>query len=120
MNTQFEVGQIIRQSGVEGSPTYKVEGFVMDLLMVRCTDGVWEEEFFHPDQVELYEFSCNIGTYKIGDRVRVLGFEGEWTVLNFTQSCCSGELLAVLENFDGVACPVEAHYVNKIVADFGA
>lgn len=65
MNILFEVDQIIRQAGVEGSPTYKVEGFVLDLLEVRRTDGLWESEFFHPDQVELFEYHCTANLYQI-------------------------------------------------------
>ena len=87
MHNQFFPGNVIRNKPIKGKfEVFIVEGHVLDMLEVRkrADDGsIYETEFWKPDDVELYEFSCSVGTYKIGDMVRLLGLDGKYEVLGF-------------------------------------
>jgi len=92
---QYTTGQIIRFIG--DSTPLEIVGFEMDLLMTKregtTKDGV---HFAHPDQVELLEYECNVGKYRIGDEVRCMGLEGTATVVSFYQMRTTGEMMTTL------------------------
>lgn len=114
MTHLFEVGQIVRR--YDTKRLYRIIGLAtdVDLLEVQDVNTGINEGFLHPDNVELFEYTHNAGSYQLGDEVRMFGYEGTWFVLYFITSRLHGELLVAVENSYGKLEVVPAHYVKPI------
>jgi len=107
----YTTGQIVRTRPLEDGSfsIYEIEGFHLDLMEVReigfiCGFETYadETEFLHPDQVELFEFECNVGKYRLGDTVRAMGLNGTFTAISFYQMRTTGEINCTIKAPDGL------------------
>lgn len=106
---QFFAGDVVRShpDSFGRFHVYRVIGHIFNMLeLEELGDSVCRTAF--QKDLELYEYTCNSGTYRIGDRVRLFGMEGEWTVLHFNHN-----RQVICENEQGRRTSYAAHFVKK-------
>lgn len=83
----LSVGQIVRTYPMMDGyfETFEVEGINGDVVTVRNTEGICEDETWTRSMLELFKFESPCGSYEIGDDVTAYGYEGKWKVLHFAQ-----------------------------------
>jgi hypothetical protein len=112
MNITFEVGQIVREAGKRGSPEYCIKGFALNMIKAeQIADST--VDFFLPDQLELLEYTCNTGSYRVGDTVRLFGIEGVFIVDYFYETAEGLKAVCAQLANPEVRIAMTAHYVKK-------